>query len=348
MQQGNWLAFLFDSYRQVLYPPLYAWGIALSFLVGGYSIQSAGIVSLISFALTIPVLYKAASYLRQDNQAIIGGTAAILFLGTPILISFATQTMLEITGLFFFSVTIVIYLKTANDKSSPYAYIFLGIAVALTYMARIQYGVLIFLAIVMAMLLEVWLERRPEFLLRLRYFLIPLFLIFGLWFAYYPKLFATLGWLVNSPNVSDPYSLSGWLFYPLATVRLAGSFWMFSLFFAVIFISAVRFGRDRGVRFLLVVFVTQMILGIFHHNRQDRYLLPILPSVFLLTGLVVAEVNRKFRNVALNKPLRLLAGWGLVVFIIFAFRRSLFLCVTGAAHCFYKKFTHCCTNCPIC
>lgn len=315
IEQGNWLAFLFDSYRQVLYPPLYAWLIGLSFLVMGHSIQTACLVSLVGFVLTVPVLYASTYYLREDNQAIAGGIASILFLGAPILISFTTQVMTEIIGLFFLSVTILIYLKIVHDNSSSYKYTLLGLAVAFTYFARIQYGVLVFIAIVFAMILEAWLDHRSLFHLRMFYFLLPLLFIFGFWFAYPAKFFSTLGWLINTPNVSDPYSLSGWLFYPQATVRLAGSLWMFILYFSVISICVVRFGRERRVRFLLVIVGIQIILGIFHHNRQDRYLLPILPSIFLLTGFVVAEAHR-YRSSLGSTPLRLLAVWGLPLFII--------------------------------
>src|SRR5689334_9994264 len=37
-QRGDWLGLLLDSYRQVLYPPLHSWLIAIAYLVNGPSV----------------------------------------------------------------------------------------------------------------------------------------------------------------------------------------------------------------------------------------------------------------------------------------------------------------------
>jgi 4-amino-4-deoxy-L-arabinose transferase-like glycosyltransferase len=314
MQQGNWSAFLFDSYRLVLYPPIYAWGVGLSLLVMGHSVQAVCLVSLISFVLMVPGLYSASHSLHKEYPMIAGGVAAVLLLGSSALIRFATQAMLEMSGLLFLSATILVYLKITRENSPPRAYALLGLAVALTYFVRIHYGVLIFIVLFITIILDSWSDY-PSLYRRILYFMLPLIIIFGLWFAYPAKLFSTLRWLVNTSNIDDPYSVSGWLFYPQATVRLAGSVWMFILYFCTLSIAIIRFWKDQTVRFLLLIVVVQLLLAMVHHNRQDRYLFPILPPIFLLTGSCVADLYRLHQNAPRNIPLRL-AAWGLPLLII--------------------------------
>jgi hypothetical protein len=39
LKTGDWLGFMLDSYRQVLYPPLHSWVVAIAYLVAGPSIN---------------------------------------------------------------------------------------------------------------------------------------------------------------------------------------------------------------------------------------------------------------------------------------------------------------------
>ena len=64
LQTGNLFAFLLDSYRQVLYPPLHSWALSLFFLVLGPSVVTAAAVSLVCFVATSIMLY-VASYLLE-------------------------------------------------------------------------------------------------------------------------------------------------------------------------------------------------------------------------------------------------------------------------------------------
>src|SRR6187401_3154492 len=53
-QRGDWLGFILDSYRQVLYPPLHSWIMAAAYLVAGPSVLSAGTVGLFCFVAMAP------------------------------------------------------------------------------------------------------------------------------------------------------------------------------------------------------------------------------------------------------------------------------------------------------
>lgn len=292
LRNGDWLGFLLDSYRQVLYPPLHSWVMAIAYLVAGPSVLSAGMVGLLSFVLMAPVLFLAGYFLHNEEGAVAGTIAAFLLLTSPPLMSFSTQIMREVPGLLTICLTILTYIWLVRGQRSPRAYMLLGLGVIVTYFVRMPYGVFIFLVIMVAWLVDVKfnplkLWRRDVF-----FFLLPLVVVFGIWFLYPPKLASTWMWLLNEPNVPEPYALAGWLFYPLSVVRLSASAWHFALAMVAVIFALARFRHHRGIRFLLVLVFVQMLLAEFHPNKQQRYIFPMLPALFLLSAFALAEFWR--------------------------------------------------------
>jgi hypothetical protein len=118
---------------------------------------------------------------------------------------------------------------------------------------------------------------------------LPVAIAFIVWFAYPPKIQNTLAALVNvSWGTQQPYSLAGLLYYPNVTIRLLGSIWQ-SAALVVAFFAALRYRANPAIRFLLLVAGLQFILGVLHHTREARLLLPILVPLVLLTGFVLAQ-----------------------------------------------------------
>jgi 4-amino-4-deoxy-L-arabinose transferase-like glycosyltransferase len=301
LQHGNWLGFLLDSYRQVLYPPIHSWLVAISYLVAGPTVTSTGVVSLLFFVATAPVLFLAGRALHDEKGTVAGVIAAILFLTSPPLISYATQAMLEVPGLLPLCLTILIYFRLVRDDVRPLAYVLLGLGVTLTYFVRMPYGVFIFLIVMATLLVESKFHLLRFLDRKVLYTLLPMVIVFGIWFAYPAKIASTIRWLINEPNVPEPYSVAGWLFYPLATVWLSGSIWLFALAFTSLLVAIVAFRHNRRIRFLLILVLIQMVLAAVHPNKQQRYLFPLLPALFLLSGFTVAEWWRRAR--AARRPL---------------------------------------------
>jgi hypothetical protein len=133
---------------------------------------------------------------------------------------------------------------------------------------------------------------RPQDLLTRRnfYVVLPMVVIFCIWFAYPPKLFTTWGGMVNQPRgVEDPYSLEGLLFYPRALLEVSGSVWIFILLL-VSLVSAATSWHDRRIRFLFLFALTLLLIGEVHHTKGPRHLFPMLPALFLLAGQTVADL----------------------------------------------------------
>jgi hypothetical protein len=291
---GDLLSFAYNSYRQVLYPPLHSWFLALAFLAFGPSATVVSWVSLLFFGVGAGLIFLAGGELDRQRPNLTGAIAALLWLASPPLLAYATQGMLEIPGLVVFSLTLVVALKLLADDqpagvSPPREWMLLGVLVALSFLMRPQYGIIIGLALALTLLIHtrghIW---QPQIL----YALLPMLLILGIWFAYTPKIPSTLQWLVNVPDgVDEPYSIEGWLFYPLAVVRNSGSLWLFALY-AVAFLWALVKQRSPGVNLLLILVILLFTISMFHHNKQARYLFPMLPALFLLGGYGVAEFWR--------------------------------------------------------
>ncbi|MCC6457362.1 MAG: glycosyltransferase family 39 protein [Caldilineaceae bacterium] len=299
LRQGDLLSFAYNSYRQVLYPPLFSWFLALGFLTFGPTAVTVSWVSLLFFGLGAGLMWLAGGQLdsqrlRLRRTNFTGAIAAFLWLTSPPLLAYATQGMLEIPGLVMTSLTLLVALKLLHDdqpvgSSPPREWMLLGLLVALTYLMRPQYGVVVGLALALSLLFHMrgHLWRSQTF-----YALLPFVLILGAWFAYTPKLPSTLHWLINVPDgVDEPYSVAGWLFYPLAVVRNSGSPWLFGLYMVALVWAWFK-RRSPGVNLLVILVLVLFTISMFHHNKQARYLFPMLPAFFLLGGYGIAEFWR--------------------------------------------------------
>lgn len=297
-QRGDWLGLLLDSYRQVLYPPLHSWLIAIAYLVNGPSVVSSGTVGLICFVAMAPILF-CAGYLLHDEYGVVAGiVAALLLLTSPQLVRFSTQIMLEDPGLLTICLTILIYFWLVRNRIAPPGYILLALGVVVTYFIRMPYGVLLAIAVMAVMLVEA--KFTPAALWRRQcfYLILTLLLVFIPWFAYVPKIFSTWQWLLNvpDPDIKEPYGLTGWLFYFWAFVPLSASLWHLLLAVLSIFFCAVSFWHDARIRFLLVLIIVQFVLAELNQNKQLRNVFPMLPALFLLSGFTLAELWRWARS----------------------------------------------------
>jgi 4-amino-4-deoxy-L-arabinose transferase-like glycosyltransferase len=293
LRQGDWLGIAYNSYRQVLYPPLHSWLLAVAFNLGGASAATVSWLSVALFGLGAWFTYLAGRALTPQSAALTGALAAGFWLTSPALGEYATQGMLEIPGLavMMLGVWVLLRLLAAGESASPRRWAWLGAAIAATYLMRVPFGIILGLAVVVT-LLPRWARlgwaraRREAFWLAL-----PLVVFGVVWFAYLPKLPSTVQWLINYPDgVDDPYSVEGWLFYPLALARISGAPWLFALWMLALawaLVGGVR-GRSWAVGFLVALIAIQFGIGMLHQNKQARYLFPLLPAFYLLTGYALA------------------------------------------------------------
>jgi 4-amino-4-deoxy-L-arabinose transferase-like glycosyltransferase len=320
LQDRDWLASFYDSYRQVYWPPLHAWLTGLAFLICGPSTIVARSVSLIAFVLLAPILFLTGRELESTNRDLAGAVTAALALTSPPIAALAATAMLECSALLAFSVTLFVYARLGRAGVSPPAHALLGLMVMLTYFLKSNYGILLLLALIVVRLLDAGFRvdrwRNPEN----GYAVAPVVVLSALWFAYPPKVFATLHALINQPwGGTDARGFAGVLFYPHALFRFSGSVWVFLLLLASL-VATWKYRHDRNVRLLLVLAVCPFLIGSLHHTKLDRHLLTVLPPFFLLTGLATSSL---WTRLVQWRRVRWVAASGLGVLLAFQAKAAL-------------------------
>jgi 4-amino-4-deoxy-L-arabinose transferase-like glycosyltransferase len=288
-REGDWLAFLYDTYRQVYWPPLHSWMTGAAFLICGISKEVARSVSLLAFLVAVLVLYPASLFMkesRSDLRALISGA---LLLTSPMIIAYSGLVMLETPGILFLCLTLLVFMWLNRREKSAATHLLLGLCLALTYFVRTNYGILLMLAFLIDAILECRLNMKELFGRRNLYTALPPVIFMAVWFAYPPKLVHTFQALVNQPlGVEKSFSLEGLLYYPSALLEISGAPWIFAVYLICLLIS-LGYAGDRRVRFLIILVVAHFLIGQVHHSKAVRYLFPILPPIYLLTGYVLEE-----------------------------------------------------------
>ena len=292
LREHDLLGFFFDSYRQVYWPPMHSWLVGTAFVATGYtSMVVARAVSVLAYALLAPTLFLVTRTVEPRHGLLAGCFAAGLALTLPGLIGFASRGMLELPGLLALSCAMLVYCWLDLHPDAPArSHALIGVSVVLTYLIKTNYGVLLVISIVLTKLIAV--RFRPLRLLTREnvYAVLPLVVFCLIWFAYPAKIGWTWNALVNSPwGGKEARGLAGILFDPRAFIRLSGSWWMAALLWAGL-ASAWSMRRKPGVTFLAVLSLTLFVISEFHHTKLDRHILPMFPSMFVLSGIAAARL----------------------------------------------------------
>lgn len=307
---GDLLALLYDSYRQVYWPPLYSWLAGLVIVAAGPStelVRAIGVVALVGAALA---LFAAGRHFAPGGAGVVGGVAAsaVLLLSTAAL-ELAPQAMLELPGLLLLIVGFWIYGQLWRSPSPPLLmWMALGTIIVLAFLAKQNYGVLLGLAVAGALLVDgEWLSRRPSAQARQRrrgHLLAAgvTALLLALWFAYPQKVVQTVQSLRNTPWGPSATTLEGVLFYPSQLGWLAGTWLMAAIWLAAL-VATTRLAwlRDGRIRLLLIFIAFQVLFAQLSATKIDRHVLPLVPAFALLGAAQVALLSARWpRAVALG------------------------------------------------
>ena len=284
------MGFLFDTYRQVWWPPLHSWLLGGAFLVAGESLEVARGVSVLALVLLAPTLFLIGRTVEPRHGILAGSVAAALALTSPGLLLFAAQSMLELPGLLAIAATMLAYCALKRDPGAPArAHALLGVGTVLAYLVKTNYGILLVLAIVVSKLIAVDFRVRRLATRQNLYAALPLAIFCLVWFAYPPKIVSTWNALVNQPSPGEVQERAGLWFYPRAIAAFSGSWWMSALLWGGL--ATAWKSRDKpGVVFLVVLSVSLLGIGTIHPTKAARHILPVLPALFVLAGVAAAEL----------------------------------------------------------
>jgi hypothetical protein len=287
LRHGDLWALAYDIYRMSTWPPVHATMLALVFLVTGPSTVAGRLLSWFSFAGLAGVTGLLAHRLAPKPNAVAPAVAVILLATCTPLAPFAGQAMLECLGLLLLSVTLVAYDIDARRHASPATQAGLAVASIATYLVRLNYGLLVLMALILDAAASVpatglrstWRRRRVVAALWICFVV--------LWFAHPTKIVATWQTLVNAPFTPPAGAPKGPLFAPWAMVETVGWPVVFGLVLVLLSVSA--WWANRSLRFLVLVTALQLLLVAFHQSRVIRHIFPVVPPLVILCGWLAAR-----------------------------------------------------------
>lgn len=285
------LSLLFDTYRQVYWPPLHSWLVGGAFLVAGESIEVARAVSVLAYVLLAPTLFLVARTVKPARGVLAGGVAALLALTSPGMIRYASEAMLEMPGMLAIAATILVHSRLErNPGGPPAAHALLGVTVVLTYLVKSSYGVLLLLTIASTKLIAAGFRPRRLWTRRNLYAVLPLAVFGAIWFAYPPKVVSTWEALVNRPWGGEAArGIRGLWYYPRAMADFSGSWWMCALLWGGL-VAAWRSRARPGIDLLVALPLVLLLIGSLHHTKLPRHILPVFPALFALAGIAAADL----------------------------------------------------------
>jgi hypothetical protein len=304
MRQGNLLGLAYDTYRQVYWPPMHSWLVAVAFLGFGETIAVSRSVSLAAYELLPLALMLAARVMYPAGEARRGWTAAtiagLLAVAMPALVPFASLAFLDLPALLALSLTLLAAFFGERARQRPQRQMLVALGILATYLLKTNYGLLLMLVFGIDRLMDVRSSREGLRSRRTAYLVIPIAIVLAIWFAYPPKIAVTLRAMVNKPAGADPWSFDGLLFYPRVLLAFAGSVPMLCVLIAGL-AAAWRSRRAPNVRLLLILAVLQFAIGQLHHTKEDRHLLPIVPPLVLLASSAAERVWHAVAGVRLGR-----------------------------------------------
>jgi len=240
----------------------------------------------------------------------------------------ASAAMLELPALFWLAVSFWLSLRCRSmGARERWPSILLGLAVLATYLTRTSYGVLIALALTVAFLVDGrWLSRRrsaapgddeAQVASRRRGQLLTALALgvpLAVWLADPGKIGGTIFHLINAQHGPERFSIEGLLFYPRATLWLAGS-WPLLLVWMLALVLTLRprvLASNAGLRLVVVFLALQMLFAELAVNKAERYSLPLALGLSLLAGFWAGRCwtwLEQGRFLSLRPRLPSLAGW---------------------------------------
>jgi hypothetical protein len=285
---GKWISFLIDTYRQVYWPFLQSWLIALSMLSFGPTAVASRLVSLIAYAITGTVLGLLARRAAPERPLPAICVAVGLWLTmTNYVFRYATESFAESAATAVTAVSLLA-LARALERNSAGAYVWAGTAAMLTYFAKTGYGIVLILATVVAMLLYHRRYAIPAFRRSAIAYSSPIAALGALWFAYPPKIMATAAALMNRKLGPDVLSMEGLLYHLEQLVKWCDGGLapggVIAAGLAVCFVVATRL-KKNALLYLVVTYVAvAFALHTASQTNDTKHIVKVVPWVFLLLG----------------------------------------------------------------
>jgi 4-amino-4-deoxy-L-arabinose transferase-like glycosyltransferase len=252
---------------------------------------AALLVSPVFSSLTIVMLYFLGQRIGGDK---IGRMTALVGFFSSVLFLIGSRPLTESIALFFFTASLVISHDVFYSKNKKNAQLALPPLFVLTFLTRFQYGFLLGIFLVALLAYEILKKNKLNVSWELAAGSLIAFSIFSPWAILNVSNYGTpLGGATHQAGTDTGFDISAAIFY------VPYSFIVFGLFVPFVVYGKYLAYREKKT-FLLIclgsVFISQFF--VFGKIVEERYILPILPVVCVLSSIGFYGFRKIFGKIA--------------------------------------------------
>ncbi|HEY7530356.1 MAG TPA: glycosyltransferase family 39 protein [Gemmatimonadota bacterium] len=287
---GHWLSFLYDTYRQVYWPPVHSWLLGAAMLVLGPSVFTTGLVSLVTYSAAGVLLGVLAAKAERRHALTAGAVATGLWLTAGNLVNrYATQPFTEMPAVAVTAGAMLLLVR-ALERGTPAAWAWAGVAAMATYLTKTDYGIILILATLSGSVLSARARGGPTDRRGLLAWALAIAVLAGMWFAFPPKIPATIGALVNREQGPPTLSVRGLAYHFGTLVDWTDGFLVWALCLAA-FAASVLAPRTDLVRIVLAYVAIAFLLHTVSQTKDVKHIVKVVPWLFLLAGVQAARLR---------------------------------------------------------
>jgi hypothetical protein len=315
LKAGDIISFFADTYRQGWWPFFHSWLLAPAFILFGNTYVAARSVSLLCFILFIPTIYLISIEMSEKRGHWMGLIITYLTLTVWPFLSNAAICMAEIPGLLMTFITLLFYLK-AIKYHKPYLFVFSGILMAFTLFTKWHHGVFVSGAIFLTQF-----SHYRKVFFKNNYCLFSPFLVLMMgWFIHPQHILSFYEHSTFQPHFFTFFSLENWLYYPNSFLRVYHRLLIVAVIMAIGFLYSLREIKDPKIRLFATHFLIGIILLTIKLDNRHRYIITIVPSIWVLASYQFVKFIYYINDRLNNKPLKFtLASITIVAFSIISF-----------------------------
>ncbi|MFH1404162.1 MAG: glycosyltransferase family 39 protein [Candidatus Altiarchaeota archaeon] len=288
-----------------LYPFVYAWWTGLFYNLFGFSLAVSRLTSWTMLLFCVPVTYWIGSMMDERRGWLVGSVSATMLLTSQKILLVAGLCMIELTGLFFSLLTIGAYFKALKTGNKAW-FIGAGFSAAVTFFTKYNFGMYVIAAILLTQAARYLIISRREdsrtFLGDTLLFLIPLSLC-AIWLYFY--WMGLYKFLTAQPVRTTLLSYDNIIYYPRVIFTQYTASPVISTVMLVCLLLSLKSLRNPMVFCLTAYFIIGVAAMFFKLQNVVRFVLTVVPALYLLTGLQAALLcsNRSYGR----KPLYAIA-----------------------------------------
>lgn len=309
---------------QFSYPPLQELSIALVSLPFSFSITLSKLTSAGWVCVSVFFIYKLHMTITSSQKYIRSILTAVFFLTSPLILLYGAIAMKESMGC---ALTIALFYQylTAKKSGKLIHFFLTSLVLSAVFLTKYQYTIIPILTIMLDLMIEkISLKNRTISLIHLLVICIPCAVISGLWILFpvnHIHVFTEL--LKNSENLTGGYApvIDYVLFHPRALLYMYAPSVIIGALFVFSLIMTIPFWRQPLIRISLFMSWISIMLSTIHYtNIQERYILPSVPFIMVLSAFICTMYFRIIMRWSTNRMIRVTGVLVLSSLLVFVLR----------------------------